>query len=81
MQQNISFITLVELLSAVVFVSVGIVGFLIARPSFAEIKPESIAGAWLFESAAMTLKDASDNGNDGAVKGNPQLVSGKFGYC
>jgi len=78
MQRNI-FFTLIGLLSAVVCVSVSIVGFLIARPSFAEINPESIAGAWLFEAEGITIKDASDNGNDGAVKGNPQLVPGRFG--
>jgi hypothetical protein len=46
----------------------------------AEIDPDTLVGAWLFdEGAGDTAADASTNGNDGALLDDPDWVDGKFG--
>ncbi len=48
--------------------------------TYAEIDPETIAGAWLFEEGSGgTAVDSSGNGNDGTIEGSPKWVNGKFG--
>lgn len=48
--------------------------------TYAEIDPETIAGAWLFEEGSGgTAKDSSGKGNDGSIEGGPKWVNGKFG--
>jgi hypothetical protein len=48
--------------------------------SFAELDPETIVGAWLFEeSSGNKAKDSSGNDNNGDIEGTPKLVNGKFG--
>ena len=51
------------------------------RNSNAEIDPETVAGVWLFnETAGGAARDASENGNDGKLEGDPKWVAdGKFG--
>jgi hypothetical protein len=49
-------------------------------PTFALIDPETLVGAWLFdEDKGDTAKDASGNGNVGALTNGPKWVNGKFG--
>ena len=51
-----------------------------AQLSNAEIDPESIVGAWLFdETNGKVAKDSSGNGNDGKLVGGAEWVKGKFG--
>jgi len=46
----------------------------------AEIKPDSIAGMWLFdEGTGNVAKDSSGNGFDGTLNGDVKWVDGKFG--
>ena len=46
----------------------------------AKIDEGTILGIWLFdEDINKTVKDASGNGHDGQVFGNPKVVDGKFG--
>ncbi len=46
----------------------------------AAIDPETVIGVWLFdEGNGDVAGDASGNGLDGALKGNPKWVDGKFG--
>ncbi len=54
-------------------------GVLVAT-GHAAIDPDTVVGAWLFESVDNgTIRDDSDNGHDGQVQGNPELVKGQFG--
>ena len=63
-----------------VCVSLILVSLAFAGQSSARIDPASIAGAWLFdEGSGNTVKDISENGNDGEFVGDPQWVKGKFG--
>lgn len=51
------------------------------RHSDAEIDPTTATGVWLFnETDGDTASDASENGNDGTLQGDPEWVpDGKFG--
>ena len=61
-------------------ISLIIVGFMLAQLGNAEIDPESIVGAWLFDEASgKVAKDSSDKGNDGDLVGGAKWVKGKFG--
>ena len=61
-------------------ISLIIIGFIFTQPNNAEIDPESIVGAWLFdETSEKVAKDTSDNGNDGNLVGGAKWVKGKFG--
>ena len=60
-------------------ISLIIVGFMFAQLSNAEIDPQSIVGAWLFdETSEKVAKDSSGNGNDGNLVGGAKWVKGKF---
>ena len=66
----------VMITAMVVLFAVGI----LASPSYAEIDPETIVGAWLFEEGSgKTAKDSSGQGNNGEIQGGPKWVNGKFG--
>ena len=57
-----------------------IAGCIFAQLSNAEIDPESIVGAWLFdETAGKVAEDSSGNGNDGNLVGGAKWAKGKFG--
>ena len=61
-------------------ISLIIVGFMFAQLSNAEIDPQSIVGAWLFdETNGKVAQDSSDNGNDGNLVGGAKWAKGKFG--
>jgi hypothetical protein len=48
--------------------------------SYAEIEPDSIVGAWLFDEGSGTnAVDSSGNGHDGNIAGGAEYVDGKFG--
>lgn len=52
----------------------------IAISGNAKIDEDTILGIWLFdEDINKEVKDASGNGHDGQVVGNPKVVDGKFG--
>jgi len=62
-------------LICLLFLSLMLVG-----RSFAEIDPETLIGAWLFEETkGDTAKDSSGNGNNGTLEKNPKSVEGVFG--
>jgi len=61
-------------------ISLIIVVSMFAQFSNAEIDPQSIVGAWLFdETNGKVAKDASGNDNDGNLVGGAKWVKGKFG--
>ncbi len=61
-------------------ISLIMVGFMCAQVSNAEIDPNTIVGAWLFdETGGKVAKDSSDNGNDGDLVGGAKWAKGKFG--
>ena len=61
-------------------ISLIIIVLAFAQLSSAEIDPESIVGAWLFdETNGKVAKDSSGNGNDGNLVGGAKWVKGKFG--
>ena len=61
-------------------ISLIIVVCMFVQLSNAEIDPESIVGAWLFdETNGKVAEDSSDNGNDGDLVGGAKWVKGKFG--
>lgn len=63
----------------VLFVSIILVSLVFTCLSYGKIAPASAIGAWLFnESKGNIAKDASGNGNDGALKNGPAWVDGKF---
>jgi len=63
-----------------VYVYLTIIGLILPGQSFAEIDPETCAGAWLFnEDGANTEEDISGNENHGDVRGDPNWADGKFG--
>lgn len=52
----------------------------LAMSSYAEIDPQTIVAAWLFdEGQGKTAEDFSGNGKDGDIKGGAEWVDGKFG--
>jgi hypothetical protein len=52
----------------------------VSRAANAIIDQDAIAGLWFFdENGGKTAKDASGNGNDGALMGNADWVDGPFG--
>ncbi len=56
------------------------VGFMLAQLSIAEIDPNTIVGAWLFDEAdGKVAADSSNNDNDGTLVGGAKWVKGKFG--
>jgi hypothetical protein len=60
--------------------SVLLIVVMLTGSTYAEIDPETIAGAWLFEEGSgKTAKDSSGKGNDGDIEGGPKWVNGKFG--
>lgn len=64
----------------VVCTSLAIICLFFAGVSHAGIDPGTIAGMWLFdEGSGGTAGDTSGNGNDGALNGDPQWISGVFG--
>ena len=61
-------------------ISLIIVVFMFAQLGNAEIDPESIVGAWLFdETNGKVAADSSGNDNDGKLVGGAKWVKGKFG--
>ncbi len=51
-------------------------------PGYARIDPESVVGIWLLnESDDNIARDASGNGHDGEIKGDPEWDEGVFGDC
>lgn len=61
-------------------ISVLLTVVMLTGSTYAEIDPETIAGAWLFEEGSgQTVKDSSGKGNDGSIEGGPKWVNGKFG--
>lgn len=60
-------------------IAVGIT-MCIALQVEAEIDPETIVGIWLFDTdPGGGVKDSSENGHNGEIKGNVKWVAGKFG--
>ena len=61
--------------------SIALFCFGIAISGNAKIDEETILGIWLFDEDInnKTVSDASGNGYDGQVFGNPKIVDGKFG--
>ncbi len=59
----------------------GVIGLLLSRTtaSDAEIQEDTILGIWLFDDGNKNITDASGNGHDGQVFGNPKIVDGPFG--
>ena len=56
------------------------ISLVFAGHAFADIDPNTVVGAWLFdESAGDVAKDSSFNGNDGTLVKSPERVDGKFG--
>lgn len=54
--------------------------FMLVQLSIAEIDPNTIVGAWLFDEIdGKVAADSSDNGNDGNLVGGAKWVEGKFG--
>ena len=63
----------------IVVVALTIVGILASSSYAIKIDPKSILGVWLFdEGKSDVAKDSSENSNDGAIKGEPEWVEGKF---
>ena len=61
-------------------VCVSLVAVMFTNVSYAEIDPEHIAGIWfLDEDKGDEVEDRSENGNNGAIRGNVEWVEGKFG--
>lgn len=61
-------------------ISIAIISLMLTSQSYARINPETCVGAWLFdENKGDIAKDSSGNKNDGTIKGDPELVEGKFG--
>ena len=55
-------------------ISLIIVGFMFVHLGNADIDPESIVGAWLFDEASgKVAKDSSDKGNDGDLVGGAEM--------
>ncbi len=55
---------------------------MLTNPSPGALDRADFAALWLFnEGAGKTIKDFSNNSNDGAFKGNPKWGSGKFGLA
>ncbi len=53
---------------------------LMLATSDAAIDPDNVVGVWLFdEGSGEVATDASENGLDGTLHGNPKWVNGKFG--
>ena len=57
---------------------VSVLLFLTAA-SDAEIQEDTILGIWLFEEGNKDIIDASGNGHDGQVLGNPKIEDSPFG--
>lgn len=58
---------------------VSIICLIFANISYAKIDPKTFIGAWLFdEGKGDTVKDWSENGNDGKISG-AKWIDGKFG--
>lgn len=52
----------------------------VSMPLFAKIDPKTVEGLWLFdEGSGSVAKDYSGKGLNGAIKGTPNWVAGKFG--
>lgn len=63
----------------IICMSLIVMGLLPIMPNNAEIDPESIVGAWLFDEGRGDItEDFSGNGNDGKIVG-AKWVQGKFG--
>ena len=57
-----------------------VISLMLTGISYAKIDPKVIVGMWLFDEGKVdTVEDASGNGNEGIVKGNPKWAEGKFG--
>lgn len=57
-----------------------ILGLIISSPGYTKIDPKSAVGVWLFdEGEGDTVKDYSQNGNDGEFVGDLKWASGKLG--
>ncbi|MHC4356863.1 MAG: hypothetical protein ACYS0H_29540, partial [Planctomycetota bacterium] len=66
--------------STTICISFVIVSLMFAGPGYAQIDPETVLGAWLFdEGTGSTTADVSGNGNDGTLIGGPAWVAGQFG--
>ena len=65
--------------SALVCVSIIIVGLMFTGQGFTKIDPEAVIGVWLLdEGKGDTARDFSGNGHDGKIHGNIKWVDGKF---
>lgn len=64
---------------AIVYASLIVVSLVFTGQSDAQIDPDAVAGAWLFDDAANMSKDSSANEYEGEVNGEPGTVEGKFG--
>jgi hypothetical protein len=63
----------------IVIIALTIAGILVSSSYAIKIDPNSILGVWLFDGGKSDVaKDSSENSNDGAIKGNPGWVEGKF---
>ncbi len=64
----------------IICISCIIVSLIFAGPSYADVDPGTILGAWLLDEGTgdITL-DASGNGNDGTLMSAPNWVAGHFG--
>lgn len=62
------------ILTAIMFVVV-----LVFQGESWAINPATCVGAWLFDQETDVIKDVSQNGNDGIVKGKPKWDNGTFG--
>ena len=52
----------------------------LAAPIHTKVDKDSIIGIRLFDEGITDgVKDTSDNGHDGPVKGTPKVIDGKFG--
>jgi hypothetical protein len=70
----------VKMRTLIVCVNLIVITLILAPQNDAEIDPESIAGAWLFdEGGGDTTRDSSGKGNDGELVNGPEWVAGKFG--
>lgn len=69
-------------LSSIVIACISLItiGLIFTGQSFAKIDPASVTGLWLFDDGAGgAAKDSSGKGLNGAIKGTPKWVAGKFG--
>jgi len=62
-----------------IFMCIFVISLMLLERSAAQIDPETLVGAWLLDDKGNIAQDASGNGNNGTLVGNPKSVEGKFG--